>query len=72
LKEAAEAMLIEDDILRLWCQFGQNVRVPVWTQPVDATHYDLSNQRSVADEAKTSDPLHGEPEGADVGALAEG
>jgi hypothetical protein len=39
---------------------------------VDATHYDLSGQRSVADEAKTSDPLHGEPEGADVGALAEG
>jgi hypothetical protein len=32
----------------------------------------LSNQRSVADEAKTSDSLHGEPEGTDVGALAEG
>jgi hypothetical protein len=62
-------------------------------QPVNATHYGLSNQRSVADEAKTSDLtlaeredisravccgsfhaflLHGEPEGADVGALAEG
>src|SRR5208282_2129819 len=41
-------------------------------QPVNATHYSLSNQRSVADEAKTSDLLHGEPEGADVGALAEG
>src|SRR5258708_29622409 len=32
----------------------------------------LSNQRSVADEAETADPLHREPEGADVGALAEG
>jgi hypothetical protein len=41
----------------------------LWTQPVDATPYDLSNQRSVANE--TSDPLHGESEGADVGALAE-
>jgi hypothetical protein len=30
-------------------------------QLVDATHYDLSNQRSVANE--TSDPLHGGPEG---------
>jgi len=40
------------------------------SQPVTATHYSLSNQRSVADE--TSDLLHGEPEGADVGALAEG
>ena len=45
---------------RFWLRF----------QPVNATHYSLSNQRSVADE--TADPLHGESEGADVGALAEG
>jgi hypothetical protein len=49
-----------------------SVRSRLWIQPVRATHCALSNQRSVADEAKTSDPLHGEPEGADVGALAEG
>jgi hypothetical protein len=45
----------------------------LWIQPVDATHLAACcGARSVADEAKTSDPLHGEPEGADVGALAEG
>ena len=36
---------------------------------MDATQYGVGHQRSVADE--TSDPLHGEPQGADVGALAE-
>src|SRR5258706_10416280 len=49
-----------------------NVRFGSRFQPVNATHYSLSNQRSVADEAETADPLHGEPEGADMGALAEG
>jgi hypothetical protein len=29
------------------------------------------SRRSVANEAKTEDLLHGKPEGADVGALAE-
>jgi hypothetical protein len=33
---------------------------------------DCASRRSVADEAKTSDLLHGKPEGANVGALAEG
>ena len=46
-----------------------SVRFSLRIQPVDATHYGVSHQRSVAGE--TSDPLLGEPEGADVGALAE-
>ena len=32
---------------------------------------DCASRRSVADETKTSDLLHGKPESADVGALAE-
>jgi hypothetical protein len=31
---------------------------------------DCVSRRSVADEAKTPNPLHGKPEGVDVGALA--
>lgn len=32
---------------------------------MDATHYDCTGRRSVADEAKTSDLLFGQPEGID-------
>lgn len=49
---------------RLW-RMRRYDRFWLWIQPVNAPHYDLSNQ-SVADEAETSDPLHGKREGADV------
>jgi hypothetical protein len=38
---------------------------------MDATHYDCVSREGVADEAKTEDLLHGEPESSYVGALAE-
>jgi hypothetical protein len=41
-----------------------NGRCGLRFQPVNATHYSLSNQRSVADEAKTSDLYYTESQRA--------
>ena len=48
----------------------QNVLGRLQIQPVDATHLDLYERRECCHEAKATDLLFGEPEGADVGAVA--
>jgi hypothetical protein len=52
-------------------QAARMTAVGLWIQTVEATFYSLTKRRSVVNEVSNSHNLHGSPESAYVGSLAE-